>query len=370
MGTAFSGSADSNVGVIPRAISDIFKTIARMPDHTFHVHCSYMELYQERLYDLLSENSREQSIVDIREDSNRGIIIPNLCEIAVNSMRETTDCLMKGSEGRAVGATAMNDASSRSHAIFTITIQMMRTDDVNSSTKSKFHLVDLAGSERSKKTKATGDRFKEGVKINQGLLALGNVISALGTAKQNGGHISYRDSKLTRLLQDSLGGNSITLMIACVSPADYNVDETTSTLRYADRAKQIKNKPVVNQDPKTAEINQLKGIIQKLRLDLLNSAAGGTGDGTVVKTLATKNTEEEVRLRQQLALVLAENESLSKRLESTLYDAISMEHRLNEGETANEIIVAHVGALKQKVTQLNGITFLLLNNLFFYNRNI
>lgn len=357
MGTAFSSSSvDNDIGVIPRAINDIFKTIAHMHDHTFQVHCSFMELYQERLYDLLSENGREQSVVDIREDSNRGIIIPNLSEIPVNSINETTDCLMKGSEGRAVGATAMNQASSRSHAIFTITIQMMRTNDASSSTKSKFHLVDLAGSERSKKTKATGDRFKEGVKINQGLLALGNVISALGTAKQNGAaHISYRDSKLTRLLQDSLGGNSITLMIACVSPADYNVEETISSLRYADRAKQIKNKPIVNQDPKTAEINLLKSVIQKLRLELLNSAAGTVGDGkTTVKTVAVKNAEEEHRLRQQLALAVADNDSLSKRLESTLYDAISMEHRLNEAETANEIVVAHVGALTEKVLRLNG----------------
>lgn len=120
----------------------------------------------------------------------------------------------------------------------------------------KFHLVDLAGSERSKKTKAVGERFKEGVHINKGLLELGNVISALGEGNHN--YISYRNSKLTRLLQDSLGGNSLTLMIACVSPADENHDETISTLRYADRAKRIKNKPVVNQDPKVAEIARLR----------------------------------------------------------------------------------------------------------------
>jgi kinesin family protein 4/21/27 len=133
----------------------------------------------------------------------------------------------------------------------------------------KFHLVDLAGSERPKKTGAVGTTFKEGVNINKGLLVLGNVISALGDDKQQHGYIPYRDSNLTRLLKDSLGGNSITLMIACVSPADYNVEETVSTLRYADRARKIQNKPVINQDPKAAEINTLKKIIQELKLQIV-----------------------------------------------------------------------------------------------------
>ena len=162
----------------------------------------------------------------------------------------------------------MNDVSSRSHAIFTVNIKVINQE--GSTTKAKFHLVDLAGSERSKKTKTTGQRFKEGVKINQGLLALGNVISALGGGSgSTGGYISYRDSKLTRLLQDSLGGNSFTLMIACVSPADYNIEETLSTLRYADRAKKIKNKPVKNRDSHEAEIEKYKSIVQELRMKLL-----------------------------------------------------------------------------------------------------
>uniref|UniRef100_A0A182SVI4 Kinesin-like protein n=1 Tax=Anopheles maculatus TaxID=74869 RepID=A0A182SVI4_9DIPT len=159
-----------------------------------------------------------------------------------------------------------------SHAIFTLTIQQTRHTDANSVIRSKFHLVDLAGSERSKKTDTTGDRFKEGVEINKCLLALGNVITALGST--NGGpgktHIPYRTSKLTRLLQDSLGGNSYTLMIACVSPADYNLSETVSTLRYAYRVCKIKNKPIVNQDPQQARIKQLEATVQDLRLKILS----------------------------------------------------------------------------------------------------
>ena len=184
--------------------------------------------------------------------------------------------LQDGSIKRATASTAMNRTSSRSHAIFTLFIDGVRReasaaelDDDDSALASgitcKFHLVDLAGSERLKKTKATGDRYKEGVSINLGLLALGNVISALGDDSGPKTHIPYRDSKLTRLLQDSLGGNSHTLMIACVSPADDNIDETISTLRYADRARKIKNKPIVNRDDKDELVARLRREIQELR---------------------------------------------------------------------------------------------------------
>lgn len=192
---------------------------------------------------------------------------------------------------RVVGGTAMNDQSSRSHAIFTISLEQVQPctispDDMplptsgipappaSSTIKSKFHLVDLAGSERQSKTKAEGLRLREGININLGLLALGNVISVLGedTPPPPGGpcapprpkHVPYRESKLTRLLQDSLGGNSHTVMIACVSPADSNMEETLNTLRYADRARKIKNKPIVNVDPQAAELVMLRQEVSRV----------------------------------------------------------------------------------------------------------
>lgn len=150
MGTAFDGAVTDDIGVIPRAVTDIFSKIEQMPDHTFTINCAFIELYQERLYDLLSSNPREQSLVDIREENGK-IFIPNLTEVSVKDEKETTDCLIRGSADRAVGSTAMNAQSSRSHAIFTITVQKVKNDDSNTATCAKFHLVDLAGSERSKK---------------------------------------------------------------------------------------------------------------------------------------------------------------------------------------------------------------------------
>ncbi|KRT84686.1 Kinesin, partial [Oryctes borbonicus] len=188
----------------------------------------------------------------------------------------------------------------------------------------KFHLVDLAGSERSKKTGATGQTFKEGVNINKGLLALGNVISALGDEKTQNGYISYRDSNLTRLLKDSLGGNSITLMIACVSPADYNLEETLSTLRYADRARKIKNKPIINQDPKVAEINRLNKLVQQLRLELI-----GQGGPIICQAELELLKKETYDLKQK-------NHQLNIKLSASINDNTVLFERVHLLESRNE----------------------------------
>ncbi|XP_047115391.1 chromosome-associated kinesin KIF4A [Schistocerca piceifrons] len=320
MGTCYNPHVPENeMGVIPRAIKDIFQGMEKRNDWQFRVTVSFMELYQEQLFDLLAPM---RCVVDIREDG-RTIKIPNLTEVPVTDFEGTVAALVQGSSCRATGATAMNAHSSRSHAIFTISIHQQQSDNVNTATTSKFHLVDLAGSERPKKTKATGERFKEGVNINKGLLALGNVISALGDETQKG-FISYRDSKLTRLLQDSLGGNSVTLMIACVSPADYNLDETMSTLRYADRARNIKNKPIVNQDPKSAELLRLKQENQQLRLELLSKGGPGV------------SSQEFSKLKEEYDSVIIKNRKLTQALNEALTEQTNLVERALLAEVSRD----------------------------------
>ena len=183
-------------------------------------------------------------------------------------------------------------------------------------------MVDLAGSERQKKTKAKGDRLKEGININMGLLSLGNVISALGEENRGANsHIPYRDSKLTRLLQDSLGGNSHTLMIACVSPADSNLEETISTLRYADRARKIKNKPIVNKDPRNEELVRLRNQVQQLQMALIGSG-GSLGQGSGNSEQASQELEEEnERLKD-------ENDKITNALQSAMEENAHMSEKL------------------------------------------
>ena len=204
--------------------------------------------------------------------------INSVSDISLHPVHNTTECealMERGWKNRSTGATLMNADSSRSHSIFTINVEMMQTSGNDQHIrKGKLNLVDLAGSERQSKTQATGDRLREANKINLSLSALGNVISALVDGKSK--HIPYRDSKLTRLLQDSLGGNTKTMMVACLSPADNNYDETISTLRYANRAKNIKNKPKINEDPKDAMLREYQEEIQKLKALLESQPQDGS----------------------------------------------------------------------------------------------
>jgi hypothetical protein len=240
---------------------------------------------QEEIKDLLVMQHRgSRPAVAIREVAG-GVCLAGALEKEVTTKEEMMAVLEQGSLCRATASTSMNNRSSRSHAIYTISLEQRRqvcetpraaagdnSDDDDDAADdaaedflcAKMHLVDLAGSERAKRTKAEGARLQEGIHINRGLLALGNVITALVDRQS---HIPYRDSKLTRLLQDSLGGNSRTLMIACVSPADANFEETLNTLRYADRARHIHNKPVVNRDPVTAQLTALRQQVALLRAE-------------------------------------------------------------------------------------------------------
>ncbi|XP_069802979.1 kinesin-like protein KIF17 isoform X2 [Dendropsophus ebraccatus] len=250
-------------GIIPRAFEHIFESIQCAENTKFLVRASYLEIYNEEIRDLLGEDTKQK--LELKEHPDRGVYVKALSQHTVHSVAECEKIMETGWRNRSVGYTLMNKDSSRSHSIFTITIEICTTDDNGEDhlRAGKLNLVDLAGSERQSKTGATGERLKEATKINLSLSALGNVISALVDGKSK--HIPYRDSKLTRLLQDSLGGNTKTLMVACLSPADNNYDETLSTLRYANRAKNIKNKPRINEDPKDALLREYQEEIKKLK---------------------------------------------------------------------------------------------------------
>ncbi|KAM9311022.1 kinesin-like protein KIF3A [Gastrophryne carolinensis] len=254
-------------GIIPNSFAHIFGHIAKAEGDTrFLVRVSYLEIYNEEVRDLLGKDQSQR--LEVKERPDVGVYIKDLSGYVVNNADDMDRIMTLGHKNRSVGATNMNEHSSRSHAIFTITIECSEKGaDGNMHVRmGKLHLVDLAGSERQAKTGATGQRLKEATKINLSLSTLGNVISALVDGKST--HVPYRNSKLTRLLQDSLGGNSKTMMCANIGPADYNYDETISTLRYANRAKNIKNKARINEDPKDALLRQFQKEIEELKKKL------------------------------------------------------------------------------------------------------
>jgi kinesin family protein 3/17 len=289
-------------GIIPRTFSHILSVVDEGKDKKqYLIRVSFIEIYNEQIHDLLSNDPKEK--MEMKEDPKKGVYIKDLTIKTVNNIKQMIQIMETGNNNKSTGATAMNAESSRSHSVFTIYIESSQeTDGANNFKNAKLNLVDLAGSERQDKTQATGERLKEAQKINLSLSALGNVIQALVDGKSK--HIPYRDSKLTRILQDSLGGNTKTLMIAAVSPASDNFDETMSTLRYASRAKLIKNKPIVNQDPKDAMLAQYAEEIKKLRELLKNKGGQGLAvDGAIreedmanlerLKEMEDKNREME-----------------------------------------------------------------------------
>ncbi|XP_066482583.1 kinesin-like protein KIF13B [Tiliqua scincoides] len=273
------GTADQP-GLIPRLCSTLFERAQKEEneEQSFKVEVSYMEIYNEKVRDLLDPKGSRQSL-KVREHSVFGPYVDGLSKLAVASYKDIESLMSEGNKSRTVAATNMNEESSRSHAVFKIILTHTLTD-VKSGTSGekvgKLSLVDLAGSERATKTGAAGDRLKEGSNINKSLTTLGLVISALAdqaAGKNKNKFVPYRDSVLTWLLKDSLGGNSKTAMVATVSPAADNYDETLSTLRYADRAKNIVNHAVVNEDPNARIIRELREEVEKLREQLTKAEA-------------------------------------------------------------------------------------------------
>ncbi|VDP66558.1 unnamed protein product [Schistosoma mattheei] len=381
------------------AFDQIFETMSVSEKTKYLVHASFLEIYNEEVRDLLGHDYRAK--LELKENPDKGVYVAGLSMHKITSVAECQNIMERGWKNRSTGATLMNADSSRSHSIFTIYLEMIDGSDnlldYNHIRAGKLNLVDLAGSERQTKTGATGDRFKEATKINLSLSALGNVISALVDSKVK--HIPYRDSKLTRLLQrdlvrsyfvskntetlrynpeecetsrlvntssmfviptrylhqaielsfphlqllkqDSLGGNTKTLMIACLSPADNNYDETLSTLRYANRAKNIRNKPKINEDPKDALLRQYQEEIKHLK-ELLNNMQAPKGNlkyfnGKENIEIEDTETEKEklrkdyeLKLQSMKAQYSAETDDKAKMLKDIthlkeLYDAELMQ---------------------------------------------
>ncbi|XP_055382078.1 kinesin-like protein KIF21A isoform X2 [Condylostylus longicornis] len=369
MGTGFDRELlDMQEGIIPRAVRHIFSSIDTLQNSNhniengvttdndgdenivtsginnvgaiqFSVGVQFMELYNEDIIDLLDPYNKGR-VFKIHEDPSGGISVAGATIKPINGPQDALKCLQQGALARTTASTQMNEQSSRSHALFTILIRRQRVMSVEEcglpegdleTLTSKFHFVDLAGSERLKRTGATGERAREGISINCGLLALGNVISALGDKSKRSTHVPYRDSKLTRLLQDSLGGNSQTLMIACVSPSDRDFMETLNTLKYANRARNIKNKVQLNQDQSSRTIAQLRREIHALQLELLDYKQGKRGIDADGNPSISDTFQEN-------AMLLADNKRLQQRLKAMQ-------------ETINSLTERNTELMLQKATQ-------------------
>nr|KAF6495497.1 kinesin family member 21A [Rousettus aegyptiacus] len=381
MGTGFDVNIiEEEQGIISRAVKHLFKSIEEkkhtaiksgLPPPDFKVNAQFLELYNEEVLDLFDttrdiDAKNKKSNIRIHEDSTGGIYTVGVTTRTVNTESEMMQCLKLGALSRTTASTQMNVQSSRSHAIFTIHVCQTRmcsqidpenaTDNKVISESSqmsefetltaKFHFVDLAGSERLKRTGATGERAKEGISINCGLLALGNVISALGDKSKRATHVPYRDSKLTRLLQDSLGGNSQTIMIACVSPSDRDFMETLNTLKYANRARNIKNKVMVNQDRASQQINALRSEITRLQMELMEYKTG--------KRIIDEEGVESINdMFHENAMLQTENNNLRVRIKAMQETVDALRTRITQlvSDQANQVL-ARAGEGNEEISNM------------------
>ncbi|NXC28135.1 KI16B protein, partial [Campylorhamphus procurvoides] len=300
-----------DAGLIPRICEGLFSKISektKRNEASFRTEVSYLEIYNERVRDLLRRKSSKTNNLRIREHPKEGPYVEDLSKHLVQNYTDVEELMEAGNINRTTAATGMNDVSSRSHAIFTINFTQAKFDsEMPCETVSKIHLVDLAGSERADATGATGVRLKEGGNINKSLVTLGNVISALADLSQDATNplskkkqvfVPYRDSVLTWLLKDSLGGNSKTIMIATISPADVNYGETLSTLRYANRAKNIINKPTINEDPNVKLIRELRAEIARLKALLAQGNQIALLDSPTALSMEEKLQQNEARVQE------------------------------------------------------------------------
>jgi len=315
----FSYEANSpSRGILPRALEDVFKFIQSDSGAKFNVRVSYLQIYNEVISDLLKN---DRSSLLIREEKRKGVFVEGLSEWIVRNPNEISSLMLKGQESRAIACTRMNDLSSRSHAVFIINVEQVFETEFGTEMKvGKLNIVDLAGSERVRVTGATGKRLEESKKINQSLSALGNVISALTDSRART-HIPYRDSKLTRLLEDSLGGNCKTCMMAMISPAFEAFGESLSTLKFANRAKNIKNSPRINEeaDQKTM-LKKYEMEIKRLKKALEEKSSGFENVEKVVLLEEDKKRAEADKEAAIQALEMKSKECIQEKQEKVILE--------------------------------------------------
>uniref|UniRef100_A0A4W6E4V5 Kinesin family member 21A n=1 Tax=Lates calcarifer TaxID=8187 RepID=A0A4W6E4V5_LATCA len=399
MGTGFDVNiGEDELGIIPRAVNHLFRGIEERrqaateqgrPVPEFKINAQFLELYNEEVLDLFDstrdiEARKQRSNIKIHEDANGGIYTVGVTTRTVTSAM--IQCLKLGALSRTTASTQMNVQSSRSHAIFTIHLCQVRVcspdnnDNVTDNRlatdseinefetlTAKFHFVDLAGSERLKRTGATGDRAKEGISINCGLCA--------GDRSKRSSHVPYRDSKLTRLLQDSLGGNSQTVMIACISPSDRDFMETLNTLKYANRARNIKNKVMVNQDRASQQISALRTEIARLQMELMEYKTGKrmVGEDGVEglndlvhenSMLQTENNHLRVRVKAMQETIDAQRARLTQILSDQANQALAKAGEGNE-EIGNMIqnYIKEIEELRAKLLESESVNENLRKNL-------
>ncbi|CAN0168212.1 unnamed protein product [Scytosiphon promiscuus] len=295
---------DERRGLIPRFLYDMFMNLNADVAHRLEATtvASFLEIYGEDVHDLLSDAhapGTKRAVLAVLEDKN-GVFVNGLSQVPVLGWEAALDVLSQGVLNRTTASTLMNTVSSRSHAVFTITLTQTLKDEADpegdpQTVTSKLTFVDLAGSERLGRTGAEGQRKREGIQINQGLLALGNVVNALGDDRpeKKATHVPYRQSKLTRLLQDALGGNSQTLFIACVSPAGDSINETVAALHYANRARNIKNRVIKNTDGAKEELRRLRSTAAALQLELVWEHFRLGGGGPAANRVAAEEGGDE-----------------------------------------------------------------------------
>ncbi|XP_016382301.1 kinesin-like protein KIF3C [Sinocyclocheilus rhinocerous] len=361
-------------GIIPNSFEHIFTHISRSQNQQYLVRASYLEIYQEEVRDLLTKDHSKK--LELKESADSGVYIKDLSSFVTKNVKEIEHVMNVGNQTRSVGFTNMNEHSSRSHAIFIITVEcsQLGPDGQNHIRVGKLNLVDLAGSERQTKTGVQGERLKEATKINLSLSALGNVISALVDGRSS--HVPYRDSKLTRLLQDSLGGNAKTIMVATLGPAFYNYEETLTTLRYANRAKNIKNKPRVNEDPKDALLREFQEEIARLKAQLdkrgmltkrkrRSRSLRKTGEGgeeeveeedvedddeeSVEKEAQEYMKEQQEKLEREKEAIRDDHSLVAEEKQRLLEEKERMMRHLTKEQEATELLTAKFKAMESKL---------------------